>query len=801
MNTAVELLKAGHLSLPAVRKQLAQRSLHHFLKQAWPHMDGAPFMNNWHLEDVCEHLEAVNDGQIKRIIFNVPPRTAKTNIVSIAWPAWTWCQEEEDGNPLLGPAAQFLYASYAQDLSWQHGLKTARLVKSDWYQENWGDRVQITKDQDSKGLFETTAGGGRLATSVGAKVTGFGGNILVIDDPHNVAEAESDVIRQKVLTWYDESLQSRMNDQRTGALVVIMQRVNELDLTGHILATELDFVHVKIPMRYDSSYPRVKTPLGWRDPRTQDGELLWPERFPADVCDRLEKKMGGYGWCTPGDAPVLMGDLSLRPIGGVSIGDEVIGWSEGDQTSVPIVRRKLTRARVVAVHRSRQPVVKVTLSSGRSLRCTQHHRWFTGRNDGSHRPYLPARVGSDLLRVCDPELPVLSAEDARLAGWLAGFFDGEGTVTRAHVKAGSSGCVASFAQGAGRNLPLCEKVERVLTHFGFDYGFKEGVRQDRRDKIGAPPARWYWIRWGSGRRESSLQAIQKFLHVIGPSKWRDRLIEGALVSRFIVGRERVVSIDQDGEEDVFSLTTETGNYVVYGLASSNSGQYQQAPTPRGGGIFKDYWWQLWDDGTGRPVAQQSFPPFEMMIASVDTSYGEKEEGDYSAMTIWGSFVNERGQRRFMLVYAWKERLQLNPLVNKIRLYADKYKIDRLLIEAKASGISVAQEIRRLVKNPNWGVQLIPANAHGGDKVARAHSVSHIWENGLVYAPNTSWASMVIDEMAAFPKTPHDDITDSATQAMRWMRLNNFVVLDEEKAVSDREDLMPRKVPKPLYSGV
>jgi len=263
------------------------------LKQGWRYIDPAPFIPGWHLEAIAEHLEAVARGQITRLLINIPPRTSKSSLVSVAFPAWTWAQKGH--GPLSGPHVQFLFASYAQSLSLRDSVKTRRLIESPWYQERWGDRFSLVGDQNTKQRFENDRGGYRLATSVGGALTGEGAAIICVDDAHNQLEVESDAVRQSTLDWWDESLSTRLNDSKTGAYVVIMQRLHQDDLTGHILErSDGEWVHLMLPMRFDPDRKCV-TVLGFEDPREEEGEVLCPDRMGEGEVSDLERRLGPYG--------------------------------------------------------------------------------------------------------------------------------------------------------------------------------------------------------------------------------------------------------------------------------------------------------------------------------------------------------------------------------------------------------------------------------------------------------------------------------------------------------------------------
>lgn len=502
-----------------IEASVYERDLHLFLKAGWKYIDPNPYIDNWHLEAIAEHLEAVKDGQIKRLIINQPPRTSKSSMM-VAFDPWVWAQKEVSDTS--GPGVQFLHASYAQNLSIRDSVKTRRLIESPWYQKYWGNRVGITTDQNTKTRFDNNQGGYRLATSVGGTLTGEGGSIIIIDDPHNAVEAESETVRTSTLEWFDNSLSTRLNNPRTGAIILVMQRLHEDDLTGHILSTDAgsDWVHLMLPMRYEPERAAMLYPnaIGWFDPRTEDGELLASERYDEMSVARLERQLGPFG---------------------------------------------------------------------------------------------------------------------------------------------------------------------------------------------------------------------------------------------------------------------------------AAGQLQQRPEPKGGGILKRDYWKEWE--------KENYPQVNFVVSSVDTAYTTKEENDFSAMTVWGIFEDENEVLRVMLMNAWRDKLEFHELVEKIAATNKKFKVDHMLIENKAAGVSVAQEIRRTHGYEDWGIQLI--DPKGQDKVARAYSVQHLFADELVYAPaNFSWADMVITECASFPKGRHDDLVDTVTQALRYFRTTGMLMRGVERTADLADSLAfnGNSGDKPLY---
>ena len=503
---------------------LGEGGLLRFVKHFWHILEPQTvFVDGWPLEAICDHLQAVSEGRITRLLINVPPGFMKSLLTDVFWPAWEWAT--------VGAHLRYVTFSYSAMLTERDNRRFGALVTSQEYQELYGDKVQIVKLGDR--IVSNKATGWKLASSVGGVGTGERGDRIILDDPHNVKEAESEIIRSETARWFRESMSNRLNDMERGAIVVIMQRLHGDDVSGVILDKGMAYEHLMIPMEYDydrqtdENYEPLRTSIGWYDPRFDDGTpdeinytLAWPERFPEHV------------------------------------------WS--------------------------------------------------------------------------------------------------------------------------------------------------------------------------------------------------------------------------------AIKTDIGPYA-------ESGQYGQQPSPRGGGIFKREWWQLWESADGK------FPVFDYVMASLDSAFTEQERNDPSALTIWGIFQNEEGLNRAMLVHAWRKHLEFSGprmpalpgeskgqwivrtqakwgLMEWVKHTCERFKVDNLLIEAKASGMSAAQELQNRYGRLDFGVQLCPVK---GSKEARAYAVQPTFSQLLVYAPARDWAEMCIEEMEAFPKHKYDDLCDSSTQALKFMRDAGLLNTDAE----------------------
>lgn len=267
-----------------VRAEIARRSLKEYWYQAWQVIEpGTPLVWGWALDALVEHLEAVARREIKRLVINIPPGASKSVGTRVIFPTWVWTRE---------PHHRFLSASYSLDLTIRDNLNARRIVVSDWYRESFD--ITIAEDDGGKVGFSTNRLGSIKAVTVGTgKTTGFRGDTFLIDDPINVQDANSPVKRAEALDWFREAAQNRINDANRSAIIVIMQRVHEDDVAS--AALEMGYDHLCIPMRWDESLRKV-TRIGWTDPRKEDGELMFPERFPKEWVDQTERNMGPYAF-------------------------------------------------------------------------------------------------------------------------------------------------------------------------------------------------------------------------------------------------------------------------------------------------------------------------------------------------------------------------------------------------------------------------------------------------------------------------------------------------------------------------
>jgi predicted phage terminase large subunit-like protein len=251
----------------ALLTRQAERSFRAYVEQAWSILEPTrPFLPNWHIDLIGEHLEAVTAGKTTRLLINVPPRYMKSLLVSVLWPTW---------ERIAYPSRRWIFTSYSEALSLKHSLDRRAVLQSDWYQSRWGKIVQLAVDQNVKGEFANTARGAMIATSVGGSITGKGGDRIVIDDPHHPMQAESDIQREAALEYFRLTLSTRLDDRKRGAMVVVMQRLHERDLAARF--QELEPVHVCLPAEAETP-TEIVFPCSGRIITRDTGDILWPDR-------------------------------------------------------------------------------------------------------------------------------------------------------------------------------------------------------------------------------------------------------------------------------------------------------------------------------------------------------------------------------------------------------------------------------------------------------------------------------------------------------------------------------------------
>jgi len=328
-----------------IRDKIEQGGLYEFVRFFWPVVEpGVQFADDWHIRLICNHLEAVSRGEIDRLIINQPPGTSKSSIVSVMYPVWDWL--------MYNPGDRYMFATFDESLAVRDSEKSRNLVNSTMFRILFGDlcnhrpgtcshrsvvhaKHDKSKDRsDTLGVWYNTAGGFRFSTTVQSKATGWHAHKQVVDDPtkpQDVLGGSSNDTRNalnRVITWFSGTMATRKADPRRFARIVVMQRLHDGDLCGHLLRTQPgEWVHVFLPMEF---VPEKRYVSRWgSDPRTVAGELLCPKRFDAKAVAELKRDMGPILYeCQCNQNPVIPGGNIVK--------DEWIGEHDWDSRELEL---------------------------------------------------------------------------------------------------------------------------------------------------------------------------------------------------------------------------------------------------------------------------------------------------------------------------------------------------------------------------------------------------------------------------------------------------------------------------------
>lgn len=883
-----------------------EQSLSTFIKYAWKYMDPSEYIHGWHIDAVCAHLEAVVNGDIRNLIINQPPRTAKSLIFSVALTPWVWAQEIY--SPLKGADRAFLYSSYAQTLSFRDSMKARRLISSPWYQKLWGNRFRLSEDMNTKGRFTNDRGGHRIATSVGGQLTGDGGNFLcfpyetkILTDRGSIeigriveecldvkiAGLNGDKIEyQSILGTKKRQTKNFIEVSSNGGIIECTPEhpifvvdhgyieAKEIICGQRILQHKLQDMQYpnKIQSKQDTSClwnklrckiknikSKSKKSLSLQNMRQEDHSLCmsfketskWAVLQSQMLIERWGMVQKGeiyktwknmrklfqnlFCFCIPQKiSQILFKSVQMGDGGGeekriyfkklCSVW-EIVSWSKKNYKNMlfkvqayksancRIWRKKLDIQKwkifknisermdsIIQKPNSRKgqaslsvlwsnPVGVLWKKISRTSYRLQKRKFKTNKfnNPLSCLSFLMPRRESKK-KDCEEKYIISTKEktysesknvyNLNVAPHHNYFANGilvHNCIDDAHnsVEVESDlvrqGVLDWFdtSLSTRKNSPKTDSLIVVMQRLHSDdlTGHILDMADDSYTHLMLP------MRYEPNRHCSTSIGFSDPRSEEGELLWPERL----------------------GEKEVKTLETALGPF-------GTSGQLQQSPMPKGGGIIKEEWWMPWIT-----PATNEFPPLEYIIAVADTAYTEAQENDYSACVVLGVYRDNYDLPKIMVLSAWQERLGLNALVLKLAATAKKFKVDRLLIENKASGISVAQEIRRLFANELFGILLVDPK---GDKVARLMSVEPLFAEGIVHVPyikdengNTflrDWTEVLIKQVTQFPKSSHDDLVDCISAGIKHLRDNGLIVRREERNVDLERQAMHIGQKTPLY---
>jgi hypothetical protein len=280
------LLDLSNEDFLAIEREYCSLRLINFVERAWPLIEpGTEFVNGWAMGAVCEHYQAITEGQIKRLLVELPTGLSKSTISQVMFPPWEW------GPRGLGHL-RTISASYEIGNALRDNRKTRIIIESDWFQSLWP--LKLTTDQNTKGYFENEHRGFRQCCAIGS-MTGKRGDRVNWDDPISVLNAKSSVEIANANYIFSRVLPTRLNSQVDSTISVMLQRVAKNDVAA--AAREQGYVCLMLPMEFESKR-KCYTSIGFEDPRTEEGQLLFPERFPREAVEQLKIALGSDGYAS-----------------------------------------------------------------------------------------------------------------------------------------------------------------------------------------------------------------------------------------------------------------------------------------------------------------------------------------------------------------------------------------------------------------------------------------------------------------------------------------------------------------------
>lgn len=609
---------------------LCRASFEAFVRMFWDEVPvSQPLLWGWHLGVYCSEIQCVAEEILSEsprshdLICNVSPGSSKSSVWSVLFPCWVWSRK---------PDARLITASHTEILATDLAAYAREVMRSPMYRLCFPE-IEFTETQDAKGYYRNTKGGERFTCTVAGKSpTGHHAHFIICDDPIDPKKVLSEAERKTASDFLTQVIPSRRMRGKRGdvcATMLVMQRLGVDDPTDVMLKVArnegaVPIRHICLPAEItdDVSPPELKSYYTSynQDAGVESDGLMDPVRLNRRTLNEQRSILGEWGFCTPGYSPVLMADFSEKKIENVEVGDDLVGY----QFAVTGSRTRgggngiIVKSKVVAKNRSIRDVVRITMASGRKVYCTSDHMWWTGRSgkDG-HQPYLCARTREEsrgtrfLMSVYTP-LSCLSVEEQRCWDWLGGIMDGEGSCNIQGT--------LNISQSWERNPEVYEEIGRVLDYVKIPYSiFREEAKLCWRRKRGTKDE--YYLANDAGRSLYMLSSKRSVkIRMINYAKMakRQRIVDSIWKRPCGIseqGRDEVIKIESVGKEEVFNLTTTSGNYIVWGYASKNCGQYLQKPRPIAGGMFKRRYLQYapsaplrckriryWDRASGREVS-------------------------------------------------------------------------------------------------------------------------------------------------------------------------------------------------------
>ena len=750
----------------ALLRESGQVDFMSFVETMWP-----GFIHGAHHALMASKFEEIAEGKIKRLIINMPPRHTKSEFASYLLPAW-----------YLGrfPNKKIIQCSNTAELAVGFGRKVRNLVDGERYSKVFPN-VALRSDSKAAGRWSTNSNGEYFAIGVGGTVTGEGADLLIIDDPHSEQEAalaaSDPSVFDKVYEWYTSGPRQRL--QPGGSIVVVMCMTGDTNvLMANGTTQQLKDIKVGDHVAtFDNGKLSKSKVNNWRSSgidsiykiQTQSGIMLRAnERHPFLVMNE-----GVLEWTRLNQLRV--GDLLVSLKGAAD--------HQGQKQSLENVRH--AKPVTATTEKTQMPHVNPLEVMGCGL-----EKIASAENQSAQKDFVAIATEKN---TCRQQLQKKTEQDVSNTDTVLLLNNTKSWLLNA----------TTSVMCAVRNL-LQKTQERIGMK---SYASTIATTRESSEDCSVTTA----------TLPSVMERRQAYLNELHH------------ISDFTV--DQIVSITPDGKEEVFDVEIDkTENFIANGVVSHNTrwskrdltgkicqamvdrdgdeweiislpaikrnekplwpefwsydelnklrielplskwqAQYQQDPTSEEGALVKREWWRVWD--------QPSPPPCTYLIQSWDTAFTKSERADYSACTTWGIFYLHENQEdpNIILLDAFKERMEFPTLKQRAFDMYREWQPDSFIVEAKASGAPLIFELRRM------GIPVQEFTpTRGNDKISRVNSVSDLFASGKVWAPRKRWAEEVVEELASFPNSDHDDLVDSTTQALLRFRRGGFISLPSDE---------------------
>lgn len=539
-------------------------------------------------------------------------------------------------------------------------------------------------------------------------------DVMFLDDLVDRDNINTPELIQKTIDWYKLALSLLEPD---GKLIIIGTRWHYADLYGYLIENAADRFKIQTHSCYDEL-----------------GNPIYPTRFSKEWLEDIKKDQGSFLFsCNPYEAPVLMSDWTTKPIGEVKEGDEVVGFTIGNERK----HRSLTKTKVLEVRSRKSQVQKVYLESGRIIRCTPDHEWFTGRQDKTHKLYAPAHIGGKLLEVVNTDI---NCDDMISYAYLGGMIDGEGSCKHGSI---------FISQCPIQNPEVHKRIREVLDKLNIGYN----SRGDD-DYV-----------WLNGGRQTKFDII-RYSDLAKKTQILDVLYKrcGTVARR----KDRVVNIEPDGEETVYSMQTETGNYVVWGYASKNC-NYLNDPVDEDSAKFKRSDFQYFTDETlqGKEL---------YTVYTIDRAYSLSKTADYTAHVV----VSIDRDNNWYVRLAKRTKETETDLIKRMFETKQAFNVDKVGVEQKAFKDTLEPTVREEMNRRGIFFQIEELKGRNS-KITRIESLVPRFENHKIYL--RKGMEDLEDELIRFPLAKHDDLSDGLAYINDLAQKPNAKIVKRQKIYS------------------